>query len=113
MRNVGGVGISRGNRLVTAESAVCTCRAAASILRPSANCTVMLVDPVLDDEVVRLSPGIVDSCGRTGVSTDHPVRACLASQYAGWMIQEEKYFAMGSGPMRAAYGHVALVDRIG
>ncbi len=35
------------------------------------------------------------------VSTDHPVQACLASQYAGWAITEGKYFAMGSGPMRA------------
>ena len=29
--------------------------------------------------------------------------ACLASQYAGWAISEGKYFAMGSGPMRAAW----------
>lgn len=35
------------------------------------------------------------------VSTDHPVAACLLSQYAGWQIAVEKYFAMGSGPMRA------------
>jgi methenyltetrahydromethanopterin cyclohydrolase len=47
------------------------------------------------------------------VVTDHPVTACLASQYAGWMIQEEKFFAMGSGPMRAAYGHEAIFERIG
>ena len=38
------------------------------------------------------------------VVTDHPIRACLASQYAGWAIQDGKYFAMGSGPMRAAAG---------
>jgi methenyltetrahydromethanopterin cyclohydrolase len=37
------------------------------------------------------------------VATDDPVRACLGSQYAGWQIQVEKdkFFAMGSGPMRA------------
>ncbi len=35
------------------------------------------------------------------VTTDDPVRACLASQYAGWQVQVEKFFAMGSGPMRA------------
>ncbi|MGH7139695.1 MAG: methenyltetrahydromethanopterin cyclohydrolase [Pirellulales bacterium] len=35
------------------------------------------------------------------VYTDHPVSACLASQYAGWQIAVGKYFAMGSGPMRA------------
>lgn len=36
------------------------------------------------------------------VVTDHPVEACLLSQYAGWQIAVEKFFAMGSGPMRAA-----------
>ncbi|MBC2723672.1 methenyltetrahydromethanopterin cyclohydrolase [Desulfosporosinus sp.] len=35
------------------------------------------------------------------VYTDHPVRACLASQYAGWPIQNGKSLAMGSGPGRA------------
>jgi methenyltetrahydromethanopterin cyclohydrolase len=47
------------------------------------------------------------------VTTDHPVRACLASQYAGWAIKEGKYFAMGSGPMRAAAGSEAIYDVIG
>lgn len=36
------------------------------------------------------------------VATDHPLHACMAAQYAGWQIAHEKYFAMGSGPMRAA-----------
>jgi methenyltetrahydromethanopterin cyclohydrolase len=35
------------------------------------------------------------------VRTDHPAIACMASQYAGWAIQVGKYFAMGSGPLRA------------
>ena len=35
------------------------------------------------------------------VSTDHPLAACLYSQYAGMPIQVDDYFAMGSGPMRA------------
>ncbi|MBY0514919.1 MAG: methenyltetrahydromethanopterin cyclohydrolase, partial [Gemmataceae bacterium] len=35
------------------------------------------------------------------VTTDDPVRACLGSQYAGWQVKVGKYFAMGSGPMRA------------
>jgi methenyltetrahydromethanopterin cyclohydrolase len=46
------------------------------------------------------------------VHSDDPVRACLASQYAGWQIKVEKYFAMGSGPMRAAYGREELFDHI-
>src|SRR5437763_1730144 len=36
------------------------------------------------------------------VYTDDPVRACLASQYAGWQVKAPGFFAMGSGPMRAA-----------
>jgi methenyltetrahydromethanopterin cyclohydrolase len=35
------------------------------------------------------------------VRTDHPEISCMASQYAGWAIQVDKYFAMGSGPLRA------------
>ena len=35
------------------------------------------------------------------VWTDHPAVACMASQYAGWAIQVGKFFAMGSGPLRA------------
>jgi methenyltetrahydromethanopterin cyclohydrolase len=64
---------------------------------------------------VAIVPGEVD--GRPSpvvqVVTDHPVAACLACQYAGWQIAAGKYFAMGSGPMRAAYGHEAIFDRIG
>jgi len=47
------------------------------------------------------------------VRTDFPVAACLASQYAGWEIKAEKYFAMGSGPMRAAAGREELFNAIG
>jgi methenyltetrahydromethanopterin cyclohydrolase len=45
-------------------------------------------------------PGLV-------VRTDQPHVACLASQYAGWAIKAGRYFAMGSGPLRA----VARVER--
>ena len=41
---------------------------------------------------------------RVQVSTDHPVEACLLSQYAGWKIAADDYFAMGSGPMRILAG---------
>lgn len=36
------------------------------------------------------------------VRTDEPLAACLAAQYAGWRIAGDDFFAMGSGPMRAA-----------
>jgi len=35
------------------------------------------------------------------VSSNDPVVACLASQYAGWSLSHEKFFALGSGPGRA------------
>ncbi len=47
------------------------------------------------------------------VRTDHPVAACMASQYAGWRIAVEGYFAIGSGPMRAAAGKETLFESIG
>lgn len=47
------------------------------------------------------------------VVTDQPVPACLASQYAGWQLQVDKWFGMGSGPMRAVYGKEPLFDDIG
>lgn len=45
------------------------------------------------------------------VASDHPLAACLFSQYAGWQVGVEKYFAMGSGPMRAASGREAVFQK--
>src|SRR5262249_31149651 len=59
---------------------------------------------------VSLVPGEVDGivCPHVQVTTDHPVLACMASQYAGWQVKVDKFFGMGSGPMRAAYGKEEL-----
>jgi methenyltetrahydromethanopterin cyclohydrolase len=64
---------------------------------------------------VSLVPGDVGgrACPVVQVATDHPITACLASQYAGWAIQEGKFFAMGSGPMRAVAGKEPLFEKIG
>lgn len=35
------------------------------------------------------------------VHTSNPVLSCLGSQYAGWSLSHEKYYALGSGPARA------------
>ncbi len=63
---------------------------------------------------ISLAPGEVAgvACPLVVVLTDHPVAACMASQYAGWQISVGKYFAMGSGPMRAAYGKEELFEHI-
>ncbi|MFO0842410.1 MAG: methenyltetrahydromethanopterin cyclohydrolase [Gemmataceae bacterium] len=42
------------------------------------------------------------------VVTDAPVVACMASQYAGWQVSVGKFFAMGSGPMRAVWAKEKL-----
>jgi methenyltetrahydromethanopterin cyclohydrolase len=47
------------------------------------------------------------------VATDNPVRACMASQYAGWKLESGKTFAMGSGPMRACAGQEEIFKTIG
>ena len=44
------------------------------------------------------------------VVTDHPALACLGSQYAGWQIDREGYFAMASGPGRALIRAEKLYD---
>lgn len=52
---------------------------------------------------VRYAPVTIGGEAWAGVEvwTDHPAVSCMASQYAGWAIQVGKYFAMGSGPLRA------------
>lgn len=52
---------------------------------------------------------VLPSVPQVFVRTDHPVPACLMSQYAGWKITAGKYFAMGSGPMRALARTEALI----
>lgn len=44
------------------------------------------------------------------VETSEPLRGCMGSQYAGWQIAAGKYFAMCSGPIRAAAAREKLFD---
>jgi methenyltetrahydromethanopterin cyclohydrolase len=50
------------------------------------------------------------------VNVNHPVTACMASQYAGWAVDvpateaSKKYFAMGSGPARVLYAGELLFE---
>lgn len=60
---------------------------------------------------VKLVPGRMGQA--VSVYTDHPVSACLGSQYAGWQVKGDDFFAMGSGPMRAAFANEPLVQQIG
>jgi methenyltetrahydromethanopterin cyclohydrolase len=52
---------------------------------------------------VAYSPLQIGGAAWPGVTvwTDHPAESCMASQYAGWAVSVDKFFAMGSGPLRA------------
>lgn len=47
------------------------------------------------------------------VTTDDPLHACMASQYAGWPVKQDKFFAMGSGPMRVKRGKEHVLQTLG
>ena len=63
---------------------------------------------------ITLTPGLLGDIGWTYVTvvTDAPVAACLFSQYAGWQVSVDKFFAMGSGPMRAVFAKEPLFDKL-
>lgn len=63
-------------------------------------------------EIQAAAPGLPAGAAVV-VRTDQPVAGCMASQYAGWQIAGKDFFAMGSGPMRAAGSRESLYDRIG
>nr|WP_294553676.1 methenyltetrahydromethanopterin cyclohydrolase [uncultured Rhodopila sp.] len=47
------------------------------------------------------------------VASSNPVTACLASQYAGWSLAHESFFALGSGPARALARTEKLFEELG
>ncbi|MEI8382007.1 MAG: methenyltetrahydromethanopterin cyclohydrolase [Planctomycetota bacterium] len=63
---------------------------------------------------IGIVPGTLGDIGwqQVVVQTDSPVAACLFSQYAGWQISVDKFFAMGSGPMRAVAAKEPLFDKL-
>src|SRR3954470_6366265 len=61
---------------------------------------------------VTFAPLVLDGRWFPGLTvvTDHPALACLGSQYAGWQIKRDDYFAMASGPGRALIRAEDLYD---
>ncbi len=61
---------------------------------------------------VSFAPLVLDGRWLPGLTvvTDRPALACLASQYAGWRLDPEGYFAMASGPGRALIQAEDLYD---
>ncbi|UWG97832.1 methenyltetrahydromethanopterin cyclohydrolase [Dehalobacter sp. DCM] len=47
------------------------------------------------------------------VMTDHPLRACMASQFAGWTIKLDNCFFAASGPARAIMHKGKLFEALG
>jgi len=46
------------------------------------------------------------------VSVSSPHIACMASQYAGWAVKTDRYFAMGSGPARALFADEEIYRKL-
>ena len=46
------------------------------------------------------------------IAVSRPPVACLAAQYAGWAVETNDYFAMGSGPARALYRGDPIFDHV-
>jgi methenyltetrahydromethanopterin cyclohydrolase len=46
------------------------------------------------------------------VSVRCPHIACMASQYAGWAVKLNRYFAIGSGPARALYANEEIYQKL-
>ena len=61
---------------------------------------------------VTFDPLVLDGRWLPGLTvvTDHPALACLGSQYAGWRLDRDGYFAMASGPGRALIRAEELFD---
>src|ERR687895_1144830 len=61
---------------------------------------------------VSFAPLVLEGSWLPGLTvvTDRPALACLASQYAGWRLDRDGYFAMASGPGRALIRAEELYD---
>jgi methenyltetrahydromethanopterin cyclohydrolase len=67
----------------------------------------------LGDVYVSGSDSTPTASQQVTVATKEPLAACMASQYAGWEVKGEQFFAMGSGPMRAAACREEIFKEIG
>ena len=68
-----------------------------------------------DLATIEVSPGTLGDrpWPRVSIRTDAPLDACLRSQYAGRKVTADGFFAMGSGPLRAATGDEELIRELG
>ncbi len=78
LMKLGGVVIWIGKRLAAEVKADCTSRAAPSMLRLKSNCKVIEVMPSPLDEIISLTPAIVENCFSSGVATEEAMVSGLA-----------------------------------
>src|SRR6202140_3257576 len=84
LRCVGGVGIDDGSERAAAAIADCTSCAAASILRSSENCRVMVASPSVETEVIVSMPAMVENCFSSGVATAEAIVSGFAPGSDAW-----------------------------
>src|SRR5260370_21261044 len=84
----GGVGSSGGSGDRVLAIIDCTSCAAASMLRSSVNCSVMLVLPRALEDVMESTPAIVENCFSSGNATADAMVSGLApgSDAFTWMV---------------------------
>src|SRR5262249_61611064 len=85
-----GVVSATGRRRCAIDSAVCTSRAAPSILRLRSNWMVIDVVPSDDDDVSEVMPAIVDSCRSIGDATEAAMVSALAPGKVAVMLMVGK-----------------------
>src|SRR2546421_11876258 len=78
LRKLGGTVISTGSRRWATVRAVCTSRAAPSILRLRLNKMTIWVRPSVETDVIELMPAMVDICRSIGAATATAMFSALA-----------------------------------
>ena len=88
LRKLGGTVISTGSRRCATVKAVCTSRAAPSMLRPRLNRMTIWVRPKVDTDEIELMPEIVDICRSIGAATAVAMFSALAPGKVAvtWMV---------------------------
>src|SRR5260370_26697612 len=84
LRCVGGLGIDDGSERAAAAIADCTSCAAASMLRSSENCSVIVASPSVETEVMVSMPAIVENCFSSGVATAEAIASGFAPGSCAW-----------------------------
>src|SRR6187551_3581065 len=87
-----------------AEIADCTSRAAPSRLRERLNCSVIGVEPWLDEDDMLSRPAIVENCFSSGVATDDAIVSGDApgSCAETWMVGKSTFGRSETGSRRYA-----------